>query len=105
MPDDRAPQQNCNEATEALIAADQLITRLQDKVAEQLPPDSGIPPERAYGKVIEELETAPEIDQVREALDRDTQAFGSPGRDQPPPPDEPPLEDRLYAANLAGEGQ
>jgi hypothetical protein len=77
MPDDRPLIQNCDEKVEALDAADRLISRLQDKVAEQLPPDSNIDPEDAYAEIIGELETAPEIEEVRDALGRNPDRFGS----------------------------
>lgn len=79
---------NADEKTEALMAADRLIDRLREDVVEGLKPDGprdpaaddfdpedpeAVPPEtneeRAFGQVVEELDTAPEIDQVRAALD------------------------------------
>ena len=83
MSNDRPTIPNCDEKVEALDAADRLITRLQDTVAEQLPPDSGLDAEDAYGEIIAELETAPEVDQVREALGRDPDRFGSADRPAP----------------------
>ena len=78
---------NADEKTKALIAADQLIDRLREDVVEGLKPDGPRDPaaddfdpedpeavapetneERAFGQVVEELDTAPEIDQVRAAL-------------------------------------
>jgi hypothetical protein len=67
--DHPAHGKNADEKTEALIAAERLIDRLQDEVGEQLHPDSGIEDEQAYAEVIDELETAPEIETVRKALD------------------------------------
>ena len=68
---------DCQDQTEAVEAADALITRLQDVVAQQMPPDSNVAPEDAYHEIVEALETAPEIEAVREAAGRDPQRFGS----------------------------
>lgn len=87
MPDGRPQLPNCDEKVEALDAADRLITRLQDKVAEQLPPDSGVDADEVYGDMIAELETAPEIDEVRRAMGRDPDRFGAP-RDRMSGPDQ-----------------
>ena len=80
---------NADEKTKALIGADRLINRLRDDVVQGLKPDGpgdpalearidpenphAVPEEsneaRAFGDIVEELETAPEVDQVRQALD------------------------------------
>ena len=80
MADGHPHRSNCNDTVEALDAADRLISRLQDRVAEQLPPDSNIGPEDAFHEIVGELEAAEEIDEVRSALGRDPNRFGSPAR-------------------------
>jgi hypothetical protein len=80
---------NADEKTQALIAADRLIDRLRQDVVEGLKPDGPADPNspsrfdpedpdalpdetnetRAFGQIVEDLETAPEVDQVRAALD------------------------------------
>lgn len=70
-------RKNCDDTVDALEAADQLIDRMQDKVVDMLKPDSGATSEDLAGEMIAELETAPEIDKVRETLGRDPDRFGS----------------------------
>jgi hypothetical protein len=80
---------NADAKTQALIGADRLINRLRDDVVQGLKPDGpgdpsrearidpenpqAVPDEtneaRAFGDIVEDLETAPEVDQVRQALD------------------------------------
>jgi hypothetical protein len=88
-----APGANTDENTQALIAAERLIGRLKDDAVQGLKPDGAgdrprdrpsdvrIDPEaadavpyetneeRAFGDIVEELDTAPEIDEIRKALD------------------------------------
>jgi hypothetical protein len=66
-------RENCDEMTEATLAANRLIDRLQDKTAKAIKPDAG----EELGDVIEELETAPEIRTVRRAADDDPRRYGS----------------------------
>ena len=68
---------NCDDKTEAVLAANELIDRMQDKVAAQLKPDSHIDREEGYGQLIEELETAPEIERIREGGEQPTDRFGT----------------------------
>jgi hypothetical protein len=77
MPNPQRKTADCSDARLAVEAADRLITRLQDKVAEQMPPDSNIAPEDAYLDIVEELETAPEVNAVRQAAGGDAGRFGS----------------------------
>lgn len=63
---------------EGVDAANRVIDRLQDTVEKQLKPDSGKTRVEAYGDVIEELETDPDVGAVREAGDRDPGQFGAP---------------------------
>ena len=67
---------DCDAATAALEGADRLVSRIQQHVADHLPPDSGIPAEEALGEIIEEVETAPEIEPMRRALGEDPERFG-----------------------------
>jgi hypothetical protein len=68
---------DCDEATAALEGADRLVSRIQQHVADHLPPDSGIAAVEALGEIIEEVETAPEIDAMRRALGEDPARFGT----------------------------
>ena len=67
---------DCDEATAALEGAERLVSRIQQHVADHLPPDSGVSAEAALGEIIEEVETAPEIDPMRRALGEDPGRFG-----------------------------
>lgn len=83
---DQPDGKNCDDKTEAVLAANELVDRMQDEVATQLKPDSHISREQGYGQLIRELETAPEVETIREAAERPADAFGSPkGNDGPTP--------------------
>jgi hypothetical protein len=68
---------DCDETTAALEGADRLVSRIQQHVADDLPPDSGVSSAELLGEIIEEVETSPEIDQMRRALGEDPNRFGS----------------------------
>lgn len=57
---------NRDETTDALVAADRLIDRLKDDAFKGLKPEAD--QDEAFGEIVEELETAPEIDQVHEVI-------------------------------------
>jgi hypothetical protein len=82
---DDAQLPNCDDKTEAVLAADRLLDRMQGEVAAQLKPDSGVEAEQGYGQLIEELETAPEVRTIRAAAERPSAPFGSQRRDGPTP--------------------
>jgi len=67
-------RENCDEMTEATLAANRLVDRLQDKTAKAIQPDAG---SEELGDVIEELETAPELKVIRRAGDEDPNKFGT----------------------------
>jgi len=61
----------------ALEAADRLISRLQEGIADQLSKgDDALDERRAFYEIVEMLETSAEITQVRMALGRDPHRFG-----------------------------
>jgi hypothetical protein len=62
----------------ALQAADALIDRLQELVADQLARKDGLDEKEAFYRVVELLETAPEITVVRLALGDSPSRFGEP---------------------------
>jgi hypothetical protein len=57
---------NRDEKTEALLAADELLDRLKDDAFGALKP--GADQGEAIGEIVEELETAPELDQVHKVI-------------------------------------
>ncbi len=63
MPDELT---NGDETTDALVAADRLIDRLKDDAFNGLKPE--VDQDEAFGEIVEELETAPEIDQVHDVI-------------------------------------
>ncbi len=63
---------------EALEAANALINRLQERVGETLARKGEIDEARSFYDIVEMLETAREIDQVRMALGDDPMRFGEP---------------------------
>jgi hypothetical protein len=71
---ERKPEPDCDNVTQD---ANNLIDKLQDIVAEQLPPNSAVSSEDAYNEIIHELEAAPEVEEIRHAGGRDPDHFGS----------------------------
>jgi hypothetical protein len=67
--DPRRTGANCNDLTEAALGAEQLISRVQDIMAEGLEP--GNDQVEAFGDIVEELDPAPEGDALRDALGMD----------------------------------
>jgi hypothetical protein len=63
---------------EALRAANTLICRLEELVADALSQKGELNETEAFYRIVEALETAPEIAAVRMALDDDPQRFGDP---------------------------
>ena len=61
---------------EALQAADALISRIEDLVADQLSKKEGLDETEAFYRIVEMLETAHEVAKVRLALGDDPQRFG-----------------------------
>ena len=61
---------------EALKAANALICRLEDLIADHLSKKDDLDEAEAFYQVVEALETAPEIATVRLALGDDPQRFG-----------------------------
>jgi hypothetical protein len=59
---------NRDEKTDALIAADKLLDRLKGEAFAGIKP--GADEGEALGEIVEELETAPEIDQVQAEIGR-----------------------------------
>lgn len=76
---------DCDETTAALEGADRLVSRIQQHIADDLPPGSGVSSAELLGEIIEEVETSPEIDDMRRALGEDPKRFGSPHRRAPAP--------------------
>jgi hypothetical protein len=64
------------ELHEALQAAERLISRIQEVAADHLSRKDGLDERRAFYDVVEILETAPEINQVRTVLGQDPTRFG-----------------------------
>ena len=60
----------------ALEAADALISRIEEMVADHLSKKDALDEAKAFYDVVEALETAPEIATVRMALGRDPERFG-----------------------------
>ncbi len=69
---------DCDETTAALEGAGRLVSRIQQHLADDLPPGSGVSQEVLLGEIIEAVETAPEIDRMRRALGEDPRQFGMP---------------------------
>jgi hypothetical protein len=63
---------------EALAAANTLIIRLEELVADQLARKDDIDEREGFYRIVEALETAPEIAKVRMALGDDPSRFGAP---------------------------
>jgi uncharacterized protein YidB (DUF937 family) len=66
------------ELRQALLAADALISRLEDLVADHLAKKAGLDEKEAFYQLVEALETAPEIVAIRMALGEDPSRFGAP---------------------------
>jgi hypothetical protein len=63
---------------EALRAANALISRLEELVADNLSKKGRLDEAEAFYQLVEALETAPEIAKVRMALGDDPHRFGEP---------------------------
>ncbi|CAN7523754.1 hypothetical protein LJR225_003766 [Phenylobacterium sp. LjRoot225] len=63
---------------EALVAANALISRLEDLVADHLSKGDALDEKEAFYQLVEALETAPEIGKLRLALGDDPHRFGEP---------------------------
>ena len=63
---------------EALEAADALISRLEELVADRLSQTGAFDEAEAFYRIVEALETAPEIAKIRMALGQDPHRFGEP---------------------------
>lgn len=66
------------ELREALVAADALISRIEDLIADHLSKKDDLDETEAFYQLVEALETAPEITRIRLALDDDPHRFGEP---------------------------
>ena len=66
------------ELGEALVAANALIGRLEDLIADHLARKDDLDEKEAFYQLVEALETAPEVAQVRMALGDDPHRFGEP---------------------------
>lgn len=62
----------------ALTAADALINRLEELIADHLSKKGAIDEREAFYQLVEALETAPEVAKVRLALGDDPHRFGDP---------------------------
>lgn len=62
----------------ALAAADRLINRLEELIADHLSKKADLDEKEAFYQLVEALETAPEVTQVRLALGDDPHRFGDP---------------------------
>jgi hypothetical protein len=62
----------------ALAAADALISRLEELVADELSKKDKLDEKQAFYRIVEMLETSPEITTVRMALGQDPARFGEP---------------------------
>ena len=63
---------------DALVAADALISRIEELVADRLSQTGELDEQEAFYRIVEMLETAPEIARVRMALGQDPHRFGEP---------------------------
>jgi len=76
---DATPAHDTPEALRAALkAADALINRLQELVADHLSKKVDLDEKEAFYQLVEALETAPEIAVVRMALGDDPHRFGDP---------------------------
>jgi hypothetical protein len=62
----------------ALQAADALISRIEDLIADHLGKKQALDEKEAFYQLVEALETAPEVAKVRLALGDDPHRFGEP---------------------------
>ncbi|CAN7492015.1 hypothetical protein LJR219_003382 [Phenylobacterium sp. LjRoot219] len=62
----------------ALAAADALINRLEELIADHLSKKDDLDEKEAFYQLVEALETAPEVTKVRLALGDDPHRFGDP---------------------------
>ena len=60
---------NCDDVTEAALEVEQKLSRMQDAMTEAVQPDGD--EVEFVGEMIEELDVAPEVDDLREALGMD----------------------------------
>jgi hypothetical protein len=60
---------NCDDVTEAAIEVEQKLSRMQDTMTEMVQPGSD--EEELQGEIVAELDVAPEVDDLREALGMD----------------------------------
>ncbi|HYG27396.1 MAG TPA: hypothetical protein VD906_10855 [Caulobacteraceae bacterium] len=67
---------NCDESQAAAEAADRFVDRLQERTIEPLKPDGKVDEEEVFYEIVEELETAPEVDQIRRAAGSDPKHYG-----------------------------
>lgn len=75
---DETKRAAAGELFEALDAANRLIGRLQDLVADHLANKEALDEREAFYQLVELLEVAPEITLVRRALNDDPARFGEP---------------------------
>ena len=80
MTDHSHAQGDADALRRAAQAADALINRLQDLVADELGKKDDLDEAKAFYRIVELLETAPEITEVRMALGDDPHRFGAPTR-------------------------
>jgi hypothetical protein len=66
------------ELREAAMAADALISRIQDRVADHLSQKGDFDEKEAFYEIVEMLETSQEITKLRMALGQDPHRFGEP---------------------------
>ena len=70
----RPKPDDCDEQVSAVEAANRLLNRLQDHAGQALPTDAGPAP---FARLVEELETAPEVETIREAAGDDPERWGA----------------------------
>jgi hypothetical protein len=78
MTDDAKRHGGPEELRQALVAANTLIGRLEDLIADHLARRDDLDEKEAFYQLVEALETAPEISRLRLALDDDPHRFGAP---------------------------
>ena len=78
MSDDPRGHDTPEALREALAAADALVSRIQDLVAGELSKTTGLDEREAFYRIVEMLETSPEITKMRLALGQDPARFGEP---------------------------
>ena len=78
MTENAQPHDGPEALREALQAADALISRIEELVADALTQKGGLDEEEAFYRIVRALETAPEIAKVRMALGQDPHRFGEP---------------------------